>query len=401
MEAVKLCGIFIVIMLLLRKKISLMTTMLIGAGVSCLLFGIPVMSGLQIAGKSLISNATITLLLTFYLVTFLQRMLEARGHLMLAQRSLDGIFHNRRINASLASVFIGLLPTAGAVTICGALVDEACGDYLTKAEKTFVTSYYRHIPESFLPTYSSVIIACQITGISVGVFLLGMLPMVAVLLWLGYAFYLHKVPKETGLPPSRNKKGDLRNLWVSLWSIVIIVALIIVFPIPIYVATPLVLLVSVVVNGFSPEELKGIFVASFEQKLLLSTAAIMIFKDVITATGVMETLPGLFATLPIPEFMIFSFIFFFGTVVGGNMAVIVLCLPLAFATISGSGMPLLVLLMCFSYAAMQVSPTHVCLAIVTEYFGIDMTTMIKKTIPVIVAFSLVAILYYLVMTMIF
>lgn len=401
MEAVKLCGIFIVIMLLLRKKISLMTTMLIGAGVSCLLFGIPVMSGLQIAGKSLISNATITLLLTFYLVTFLQRMLEARGHLMLAQRSLDGIFHNRRINASLASVFIGLLPTAGAVTICGALVDEACGDYLTKAEKTFVTSYYRHIPESFLPTYSSVIIACQITGISVGVFLLGMLPMVAVLLWLGYAFYLHKVPKETGLPPSRNKKGDLRNLWVSLWSIVIIVALIIVFPIPIYVATPLVLLVSVVVNRFSPEELKGIFVASFEQKLLLSTAAIMIFKDVITATGVMETLPGLFATLPIPEFMIFSFIFFFGTVVGGNMAVIVLCLPLAFATISGSGMPLLVLLMCFSYAAMQVSPTHVCLAIVTEYFGIDMTTMIKKTIPVIVAFSLVAILYYLVMTMIF
>lgn len=378
-----------------------MMTMLLGAVAACLFFGVGVVDGLEIAGKSLTSASTLSLLLTFYLITFLQRMLESRGHLMLAQKSLDGIFHNRRMNAALASVFIGLLPTAGAVTICGALVDDACGDYLTKEEKTFVTSYYRHIPESFLPTYSSVIIACQISGISIAAFLLGMFPMVALLFWLGFAFYLRKVPKETGLPPSSDKKQDLRNLWISLWSIGAIVVLIIVFPIPIYIVTPIILVVSALVNRFSWGEIKPIFLGAVEQKLLLSTAAIMIFKDVITATGVMATLPALFEGLPIPNFMVFSLIFFFCTVISGNTAVIVLCLPLAFATIVGGGMPLLVLLMCFSYAAMQVSPTHVCLAIVTEYFGVDMTAIIKKTLPVLAIFCTAALGYYLLLQMVF
>ena len=58
-----------------------------------------------------------------------------------------------------------------------------------KEDKTFVASYFRHIPESFLPTYSSIILACQLTGVQMGAFVLGMVPMVACLMLLGYLFY--------------------------------------------------------------------------------------------------------------------------------------------------------------------------------------------------------------------
>ena len=70
-------------------------------------------------------------------------------------------------------------------------------------------------------------------------------------------------------------------------------------------------------------------------------------------------------------------------------------LPLAFATVPGAGVPLLVYLMATGYAAMQISPTHMCLAIVTEYFGVSMGALVRKTLPVIAVFCLMLTGYYL------
>ena len=160
----------------------------------------------------MVGESTIMVILNCYLITFLQRMMELRGHLDLAQRSLSRLFNSRRINASIAPVFIGLLPSPGAIFIAGSMVDTACGDYISKEDKTFVASYFRHIPESFLPTYSSIILACQLTGVQMGAFVLGMVPMVACLMLLGYLFYLRRVPKETGEAASTDKLADLQSL---------------------------------------------------------------------------------------------------------------------------------------------------------------------------------------------
>lgn len=59
----------------------------------------------------------------------------------------------------------------------------------------------------------------------------------------------------------------------------------------------------------------------------------------------------------------------FSSRITGNIA---LALPLAFATIPNGGLALMImLLMCMTYIAMQVSPTHICLAIVTEAFDVS------------------------------
>ena len=67
------------------------------------------------------------------------------------------------------------------------------------------------IPESFLPTYTSIIIAISLTGgrVNVASFLIGMLPLVFLLAYLGYLFYLRKIPKDTGMPSSMDKRGDI------------------------------------------------------------------------------------------------------------------------------------------------------------------------------------------------
>ena len=116
-------------------------------------------------GFASVSPITVSLVLAFYTITFLQRMLEKRKQLIRAEEALSGLFNSRRVNAMLAPFIIGLLPSAGAVIIACPIVDNAGGEYISKEDKTFITSYFRHISEAFMPTYSSIILALQLSGV--------------------------------------------------------------------------------------------------------------------------------------------------------------------------------------------------------------------------------------------
>lgn len=181
----KLCAVFLVIIAMLWRKLPLFAAISGGLAAAVLLYGIPLGRALTIGGKALVSRETVTVVLSFYFITFLQRMLERRRRLKQAEESLSGLFGNRRINASAAPAVIGLLPSAGAMTICAEIVRSSCEDYMSPEDMTCVTSFYRHIPESFLPTYSSILIALALSGVGAGQFVLAMLPLVAVLFLIG------------------------------------------------------------------------------------------------------------------------------------------------------------------------------------------------------------------------
>ena len=138
-----------------------------------------------------------------------------------------------------------------------------------------------------------------------------------------------------------------------------------------------------------------------EARIVINTFVVMIFKDLLTHTNVITALPGLFEALPIPSFLVFGLIFFVGTIVAGSTAIITLCLPMAFAAVSGAGMPLMVFLMSCTYAAMQVSPTHLCLTLACEHFKTDFGALVKRTLPVIGIFYVILTGYYLLLNLFF
>lgn len=401
MDIIKLGLIFIIIMGIIRFKKPLFVAILAGTLLTGILYKVGPMEMLTIAIGALTSSTTITILLSFYAITFLQRMLDKRGHIQLAQTSLNGIFNNRRINVSIAPFFIGLLPSAGAIFISGDMVEASVGDLISEEDKTFLTTFYRHIPESFLPTYGSIILATQIVDVPVNLFIIAMMPVVFMLFFLGYMFHLRKIPKDTGQVPSEDKKKDLVNLIKSLWTIGLTIILILTLDMPVYIATVISILLSIVINKFKAHELKPMVTSAFEPKIMIITIVVMFFKDTITHTGVINSLPALFAQLPIPTPMVFALIFFFGTMVSGSLAMIGLALPLAYIAMPDGGVPLMMLLLSFSYAAMQFSPTHICLTLVTEYFETSMTDLLKRTAPVIGSLLVFVTIYYVILEMIF
>lgn len=399
MELIKVIVVFVAILVLLNLKLPLFSGMLGGTVLLLIFFGIGIPEFGDIAFRSVTSWGTLEVVIALYVIILLQRMLEKRKFLTLAQESLNGLMKDRRLNAAFASIFIGMMPSAAAVTICGKIMDDTAGDHLTKPEKAFCANYYRHIPEGVLPTYPLIIIACSLSGVPVSSFLFGMIPPVIILIALGYFFYLRKIPKIDDRPSSGptvklSKKENLKNLAKSLWTIFFAIVFIIAFDIPTWIAVSGVIVVSIFVDHFKPAEMKEMIISAFEWKTVLGTFCVFIFKDVLISAGLLELLPGYFSKLPIPVYLTLALLFFFGTMVASSTAVGSAFVPLAFTMLPG-GMPLLILLMGFSFAASQMTPTHVCLAVVTEYFGISLGALLKKTLPVMFTYCVILVGYYL------
>lgn len=397
----KLAIVFAALLLSLRAGLKLTKSMLITIVATIVLYAIPLKDTIKIWYKASTSFNTISLVLILYLITLLQRILQNRKQLSQVHTNLDSLFNSRRITATVAPIFIGLLPSAAAMLICGEIVRDTVGDALDQEEQAFITSYFRHIPESFLPTYAAVILMSELSGVSIGTFVLGMLPLEVLLYILGYWAYIRRIPKDTGLPPSENRGRVAVELLKNLWSIIAIIVLVIGFKWSVLAATLAVIIVCLPVYRYKPREILPLLKDAVEAPMLINTYLIMVFKDFIMHSGAMDALPDFFSHLPVPTYLVFALIFFFGTVVAGAQAIIAICAVMAFAAIPGGGMPLMVLLMSFAYAAMQISPTHICLFIAADDFDVPMMALVRKTMPIIIVFCLLTVPYYWLLTAFF
>lgn len=74
-----------------------------------------------------------------------------------------------------------------------------------------------------VPTFTGVIVACSISGISISSFFVWMIPMALLTLLEIYLVYLRRVPRTVG-ETGRSKKECVRLLLRSLWSLLMSVS---------------------------------------------------------------------------------------------------------------------------------------------------------------------------------
>ena len=398
MDLIKLVIVFAVVIGLVANKKSMSTAVIIGSIACWILYKIPADVGAITVANTVTSLTVLKMIGVMYVITFMQRMMEKKNAINTARDGLSGLFNSRWVNCAAAPIFIGLLPSPNAAFIAGDMVEASASEYLSKEEMAVTTSYFRHVSEAFLPTYQNIILALAITGYSASQFVIGMIPMVIVLIVLGILFFLKgKVPNKTGQVNTTDKKEDIKKV-AELWPILATIVLIVAFNIDTLYASIRVIVVYFFVGKFKAGDVAPFFVSAFESKIVFNTLAVYIFKNFLELSGAIKLLPGFFSQFPIPTFLIFVLIFLFGTLVAGSMTMTASVLPVAMESVPNAGLPLVCLLMMTSYIAMQISPTHICLSIVSEHFDVSLGDMVKKTIPLLVVFTIIAIAYYLLLT---
>ena len=398
MDLIKLVIVFAVVIGLVANKKSMSTAVIIGSIACWILYKIPANVGAITVANTVTSLTVLKMIGVMYVITFMQRMMEKKNAINTARDGLSGLFNSRWVNCAAAPIFIGLLPSPNAAFIAGDMVEASASEYLSKEEMAVTTSYFRHVSEAFLPTYQNIILALAITGYSASQFVIGMIPMVIVLIVLGILFFLKgKVPNKTGQANTTDKKEDIKKV-AELWPILATIILIVAFNVDTLYASIRIIVVYFFVGKFKAGDVAPFFVSAFESKIVFNTLAVYIFKNFLELSGAIKLLPGFFSQFPIPTFLIFVLIFLFGTLVAGSMTMTASVLPVAMESVPNAGLPLVCLLMMISYIAMQISPTHICLSIVSEHFDVSLGDMVKRTIPLLVVFTIIAIAYYLLLT---
>ncbi len=196
--------------------------------------------------------------------------------------------------------------------LCADIVKESTDDYLRPNEQAFVTSWFRHIPESTLPTYAGVLLMANLADVPLGSFMLQMIVPMLVLGILGYFPYLHRLPRDPDTPRSKNRGRDALHLLQHLWTLLAILLLILIGKLSVVPAVAVVIAAAIFVYRFRPKELLPMLRSAFETKLLLNTFLVLVLKEFIAYTGVLETLPDTLSALPVPAYLIFALLFFVG-----------------------------------------------------------------------------------------
>lgn len=400
MEILYLAIVFITIILLLAAKRPLWQAVLGGLAITMLLYRISPARAAQRTSRVFTQWSSFQVLVSLYLITYLQRMLEARNQIGLAAEDLNGLFYNRRITAMGSALFIGLLPSAAAMLLCAGIIEKATDGWLNKEQQAFVTTWIRHIPESSLPTYSSIILLCGLSGVPISKFLAAMAVPFAVLLIIPYIIYIRKIPKEPDTPPSADRAKDAVNLFKHLWSLLAILMLILIGKLGVVPAVAIVIVRCIFVYRFTFADVKKMIFTAFEKKLILNTFLVLVLKEFISATGVLATLPRAMSGLPIPTYLAFALMAFIACVISGASGAVALTVPLAVAAMPAGGVPLAVLMAGMIHAGSQVSPTHVCLVVCSEYYKTPLGKLIKRTIPVSLLFAVFMAIYYNILVLI-
>ncbi len=394
MEIVFLAVVFGIIILLLALKRPLWQAILGGLVVTLVLYRIPFSDALVQVSKVFTNWSSLQVLVSLYLITYLQRMLEARNQIGMAADDLNGLFYNRRITAMGSALFIGLLPSAAAMLLCAGIIQKASDGYLSKEEQAFVTTWVRHVPESSLPTYSSILLLCSLSGVALRDFIPRMLPPFVVLLLIPYFLYIRRIPKKPDTLPSQNRRQDAVNLIKHLWSLLAILVLILVGKLDVVASVAIVIVLCIFVYRFSMKDVAHMVVTAFEKKLILNTFLVLVLKEFISYTGVLTLLPQAMSHLPIPTYLAFALMAFLACVISGASGSVALVVPLAMAAMPQGGVALAVLLAGMVHGASQVSPTHVCLVVCSEYYKVQLGKLIRRTVPATLLFAVFMVLYY-------
>ena len=173
----------------------------------------------------------------------------------------------------------------------------------------------------------------------------------------------------------------------NLWTLILVLAIIIVGNISATFAGAFVILLNYFVDHFRKSDLKDLIVRSAEPVLLGKMYLVMLFKGVLAYTGVLGALPDFFRQFPISLPLSFFLLFFFGTIIGGSQAVVALCMPIAMTAIPDEGLPFLAMLMGAVWAAMELSPTHVCAFVAADYYHTTFADLVAKALPSVILFS--------------
>ncbi len=387
MEIIKLLIIIAIIALLMWRKVDLGVSLLAGAALTGILYGMGAKQIGVAALKAATEWRTIELLLAVILIIGMGYLMKAGGSLTVMVDSLDRLVRDRRLSMVIPPALIGLLPSPGGAMLSAPMVEES-GDKLglSPAHKTYINFWFRHLWEYCWPLYPGLIMAGAILQVEVPSLMRVQWPMSVAAIIAGVIFGLLSI--KNGLNGNVAEEGFLKNLLrlnISLWPIWLILAGLVFFKLPVLAILAAVFLCTLISQKIPWSERWKTVRKAVNFKIALLLIAVMIFKRMVLDSSAVEAIPLLLEASGVSAFFPLLILpFIVGLLTGVNQAYIGIAFPLLLPYL-GQGAEVNYIYAMFAYTTgfvgVLISPVHLCLFLTKEYYGARWGRIYHRLLP--------------------
>ena len=394
---VKMIMIFFLVLICIRKKLSLGNAFLLGSLFLSLLFGLKPQTTLTSIFTSITDPKTLSIAVVVSLILVLSSSMELAGQMQRMLKNFKGLVASPRLNLVIFPALIGLLPMPGGAVFSAPMVKElGMRSKLTEAQLSFVNYWFRHIWEHWWPLYPGILLTTVITEISLLAIIAVMCPFTAVAVWLGY-----RALKGPDSLPTNDNKNPRRPLWPFIKELVPI--LVVIFPglglgvllsklfpaLPVSKEIGLILALCMAIawvwyqNGTSKKQIFSTLTNPQLLKMIYMIVAILIFKGILTDSRAAAAISQELIQMHIPLVLIAVVLpLLVGMSSGIVIAFVGSTLPILVPTIHSLGqapfLPAYVMLILVSgFTGVMLSPMHLCFLLTNEYFGVTLGSVYR------------------------
>ena len=397
MEAARLIVVFGLIIVALRKKVSVGVT-LFGAGLlTALFYSVEPATLLSGYWELLGSRRFLFLTAVVVQITFLGSLLTELRYLDRLAAACRALWGGKRTACATLPPMVGLMPMPGGSLLSAPLVDNVLGAGKYQPEFRTVTNYwFRHIVEFFWPIYPGIILTEAITGLPIGRVSLLQFPMTLAMVVIGLIFFIRRIDNSNA--GHADMKRAVPGIIGALWPIVLAILLYGVLQIELALAILLSTAALIARERPDRDKLLKALRHGLSYKLILLVFGTLSFQTSLELSGAIESIPRLSSEYNLPQELVVFLVCFTAGLLTGMVAAYV---AMGYTILAGflfqpEIAPSLILLAYISgYVGIMLSPTHLCLILTNDYFKSDLLRVYRQMALPITLLLLFGILLYL------
>jgi len=360
-----------------------------------------------------INTTIIELALLMTLIFVLAKIMQESGAIKKLIESLRTIFSKGGILGIIPAVY-GLMPVPGGALFSAPMIDEEGEKYkLNKNQKNFLNVWFRHIWFPIYPISMAMITLIALTNtylvenhldlnIEISFLIIANIPAFLGSILIGY-YFLRKYVKKISKPVKKPIK-EYSGLIFILPPIVPLIFYIILMNFGVSETRSFLIgiIFSIILLYYllkiEKDEYINLIKKSFSLKLALAIFGIMIFREIIEASGASNEIANILQSMSIPGIaLVIITPLILGALTGYNLGAIALSFPIV-SSFFPSPINIVVLVAYISLIFISslvgylISPIHLCNVLSSDYLKTDTTRMYNMFIPAVLALLVVQII---------
>ena len=377
-DLLKVSLVFLLIVLLLRKKMNIGLVMLIAASALFVLYRMSLKSIWETCRNAVLSDVTIKLILSLTFIRIFELILREHAVLTEMMNAAKALFKNKKIVIMSMPFMIGLIPSVGGAYFSAPMVADTTGDTgMSPEEKGFINYWFRHPWEYILPLYPGILLASAVSRIELHSLITVNLPYAALILITGFIFAMHGVKGVV----KKEKKLSKKGLW-SFVPMLTVLLLVVIFHIELHYALIAVVVFLLLLYKYDLKSTITALKHGLSADVIILILGVMVFKEATEYSGAVKNMSRFFIEEGIPVFpILFLLPFITGSLTGLTVGFVGSTFPLIISIVGNASLGSISFAFASGFLGVLLSPVHICLILTREYFKADLWGIYKKMIP--------------------